>query len=146
MKRIQSNEPDLYVVNKKITDKEAKEVSDFIKEYKAKNPRRKSNKPKTTYSSKLKTSIAAEPENRYISDTGKIIREPDGIDFVVINKKLTEKESKELSDYIKKYKHQQKLGKKQPGKSKYTTKIKTSIAAEPKAKYRARKKAGGKSK
>ena len=36
MKRKQSTEPDLYVVNKKLTDKEAKEISAFIKEYKAK--------------------------------------------------------------------------------------------------------------
>ena len=117
MKRIQSNEPDLYVVNKKITDKEAKEVSDFIKEYKAKNPRRKSNKPKTTYSSKLKTSIAAEPENRYISDTGKIIREPDGVDFVVINKKMTKKERKELGEFIEEYKRKQKEKKKKHRKA-----------------------------
>lgn len=36
MKRRQSTEPDLYVVNKKLTAKEAKEISEIIKEYKRK--------------------------------------------------------------------------------------------------------------
>ena len=36
MKRRQSTEPDLFVVSKKLTDKESKEISDFIKDYKAK--------------------------------------------------------------------------------------------------------------
>ncbi len=34
MKKRESNEPDLFVVNKKLTDKERKEISDFIEEYK----------------------------------------------------------------------------------------------------------------
>ena len=42
MKKRQSTEPDLYVVNKKLTDKEAKEISAFIKEYKAKQSFKKS--------------------------------------------------------------------------------------------------------
>ena len=37
MKRKESNEPDLFVVNKKLTEKEAKEFSDFIEECKKKN-------------------------------------------------------------------------------------------------------------
>lgn len=37
MKRKESNEPDLFVVNKKLTKKEAKEFSDFIEECKKKN-------------------------------------------------------------------------------------------------------------
>ncbi|HRG00861.1 MAG TPA: hypothetical protein PKZ75_07075 [Bacteroidia bacterium] len=36
MKRKQSKEPDLYVVNRKLTVQEAKEISDFIKEHKKK--------------------------------------------------------------------------------------------------------------
>ena len=36
MKRKQSTEPDLFVVSKKLTDKESKEISDFIRNYKAK--------------------------------------------------------------------------------------------------------------
>ncbi len=36
MKRRQSTEPDLFVVSKKLNDKESKEISDFIKDYKAK--------------------------------------------------------------------------------------------------------------
>ena len=36
MKRKQSSEPDLFVVSKKLTDKESKEISDFIRDYKAK--------------------------------------------------------------------------------------------------------------
>jgi cytochrome c len=36
MKRRQSTEPDLFVISKKLTDKEAKEISDFIKNYKRK--------------------------------------------------------------------------------------------------------------
>ena len=34
MKKRESKEPDLYVVNKKLTEKERKEISDFIEEYK----------------------------------------------------------------------------------------------------------------
>ena len=41
MKKRQSTEPDLYVVNRKLTDKEAKEISDFIKEYKRKQALKK---------------------------------------------------------------------------------------------------------
>ena len=36
MKRRQSTEPDLFVISKKLTDKESKEISDFIRDYKAK--------------------------------------------------------------------------------------------------------------
>lgn len=36
MKRKQSTEPDLYVVNKKPTKQELKELSEFIEEYKRK--------------------------------------------------------------------------------------------------------------
>ncbi len=36
MKRRQSSEPDLYVVHKKLTKQEAKEISEFIKEHKKK--------------------------------------------------------------------------------------------------------------
>jgi hypothetical protein len=36
MKRKQSTEPDLYVVNKKPTEKELAELFEFIKEYKRK--------------------------------------------------------------------------------------------------------------
>ena len=36
MKRKQSTEPDLYVINKKLTEKEAMEISAFIKEHKRK--------------------------------------------------------------------------------------------------------------
>lgn len=36
MKRKQSSEPDLFVVSKKLTDKESKEISDFIRDYKSK--------------------------------------------------------------------------------------------------------------
>ena len=36
MKRKQSTEPDLYVVNRKLTEQEAKEISEFIKEHKKK--------------------------------------------------------------------------------------------------------------
>ena len=41
MKRRQSTEPDLYVISKKLTDKESKEISDFIKEYKRKQALKK---------------------------------------------------------------------------------------------------------
>ena len=41
MKRRQLIEPDLYVVHKKLSDKEAKEISDFIKEYKKKEALKK---------------------------------------------------------------------------------------------------------
>jgi len=34
MKRKESKEPDLFVVNRKLTDKERKEIVDFIEEYK----------------------------------------------------------------------------------------------------------------
>lgn len=36
MKRRQSTEPDLFVVNRKLTAQEAKEISEFIKEHKRK--------------------------------------------------------------------------------------------------------------
>ena len=36
MKRRQSTEQDLFVVNRKLTEQEAKEISDFIKEHKKK--------------------------------------------------------------------------------------------------------------
>lgn len=41
MKRKQSTEPDLLVVHHKLSDKEAKEISDFIKEYKKKEALKK---------------------------------------------------------------------------------------------------------
>lgn len=41
MKRKQSTEPDLYVVNKKPTEKELEELSEFIKEYKRKQALKK---------------------------------------------------------------------------------------------------------
>ena len=41
MKRRQLIEPDLCVVHKKLSDKEAKEISDFIKEYKKKEALKK---------------------------------------------------------------------------------------------------------
>jgi hypothetical protein len=41
MKRKQSTEPDFYVVNKKPTEKELKELSEFIKEYKRKQSLKK---------------------------------------------------------------------------------------------------------
>lgn len=46
MKRKQSNEPDLYVVNKKLTDEEVKEISDFIKSYKEKKALKKNKRAK----------------------------------------------------------------------------------------------------
>ena len=36
MKRKESNEPDLFVVNKKLSEKERKEISEFIKQAKRK--------------------------------------------------------------------------------------------------------------
>jgi hypothetical protein len=44
MKRRESKEPDLYVVNKKPTEKELKELSEFIKEYKRKQELKKKHK------------------------------------------------------------------------------------------------------
>jgi hypothetical protein len=41
MKRIKSKEPDLYVVNKKPTEKELREFSEFIKAYKRKQELKK---------------------------------------------------------------------------------------------------------
>ncbi len=41
MKRKLSTEPDLYVVNKKPTEQELKELSEFIKEYKRKQALKK---------------------------------------------------------------------------------------------------------
>jgi hypothetical protein len=41
MKRRKSKEPDLFVVNKKLTEKERKEISDFIEEYKRKKALKK---------------------------------------------------------------------------------------------------------
>lgn len=46
MKRKQSNEPDLYVVNKKLTDEEVKEISDFIQSYKEKKALKKNKRAK----------------------------------------------------------------------------------------------------
>lgn len=34
MKRKQSTEPDLHVINRKLTEQEAKEISEFIREHK----------------------------------------------------------------------------------------------------------------
>lgn len=42
MKRRESKEPDLYVCNKKLTDKDKKEISAFIKAYKEKQKLKKS--------------------------------------------------------------------------------------------------------
>lgn len=44
MKRARSKEPDLYVVNRKLTKKENQEVSDFIEEYKSKKAPKKKRK------------------------------------------------------------------------------------------------------
>ncbi len=41
MKRKQSTEPDLYVINKKPTEKELEEITAFIKEYKRKKAGKK---------------------------------------------------------------------------------------------------------
>lgn len=41
MKRKKSTEPDLYVVNRKMTEKERKEMAEFIKEYKRKKALKK---------------------------------------------------------------------------------------------------------
>lgn len=41
MKKRQSTEPDLFVVNKKLTEKEKKEFSDFIENYKRKQAAKK---------------------------------------------------------------------------------------------------------
>lgn len=42
MKRRKSEEPDLYVINKKLTDKDRKEISAFIKAHKEKQKLKKS--------------------------------------------------------------------------------------------------------
>jgi hypothetical protein len=47
MKRKESKEPDLYVINKKPTEKELQEFSAFIKEYKRKQEVNKKRKHKT---------------------------------------------------------------------------------------------------
>ncbi len=47
MKRKQSIEPDLYVINKKPTEKEIKELSDFIKAYKLKQTLKKKKRKAT---------------------------------------------------------------------------------------------------
>ena len=46
-----------------------------------------------------------------------LIKEPKDVDFFVINKKLTEKEKKEFSDFIKDYKRKQALKKKKQRKA-----------------------------
>ena len=43
MKRKQSTEPDLYVINKKPTEKELEAISSIIKEYKSKEALKKKN-------------------------------------------------------------------------------------------------------
>ena len=40
-----------------------------------------------------------------------LIKEPTDVDFFVINKKLTEKEKKEFSDFIEEYKRKKALSK-----------------------------------
>ena len=44
MKKIQSTEPDLYVVNEKPTKKEIQELREFIEEYKRKHPKKSKHK------------------------------------------------------------------------------------------------------
>jgi hypothetical protein len=46
MKKRESNEPDLYVVNRNLTKKESKEMSEFIEEYKRKKALSKKTKHK----------------------------------------------------------------------------------------------------
>jgi hypothetical protein len=47
MKRKQSTEPDLYVINKKPTEKDLEEITAFIKDYKRKQALKKRNRKKT---------------------------------------------------------------------------------------------------
>ena len=42
MKRKESQEPDLYVINRKLTEKEKQELNDFIREYREKQKKKKS--------------------------------------------------------------------------------------------------------
>lgn len=44
MKKRESIEPDLYVVNKKLTDKEKQEISDFIEAHKLKQKQKRKHK------------------------------------------------------------------------------------------------------
>jgi len=133
-RRRKSKEIDLAVDGTRLTKKEKQELVDFIEQVKHKRKL----KP---YKPRKRVLIAAEPmADRCLSDTGKIIREPDGIDFVVINKPLTEKERKQISAIIEESKRVQKLRKKKTGKKKYSSKTKLFIAAEPKTKYSVRKK------
>lgn len=44
MKRKVSKEPDLFVIKRKLSEKESKEVSDFIEEYKSKRASSKKRK------------------------------------------------------------------------------------------------------
>ncbi len=44
MKRKQSTEPDMYVINKKPTEKELQEFAEFVKEYKRRQALKKKNR------------------------------------------------------------------------------------------------------